>query len=231
MPILCKIKAFCGAIPQFCKGEKMTLGEIKLEALRLMFINMDKDITVDGLQDLYNDSVYSMYLSNMTGAINRAIDRIVAAKVLPMAYKKITNADGEPLGDRMLFNLPAKIDDFFDIVSVDLARSDTYEENASFVQMTNNQILVKVDDSTQILVVYNPKMSHIDNLQDTASLSMPDEIANLIPYYIKSDLYQEDNASLANDARNKFEAGLAAFVKIKKENNYKICKKFSMRFC
>ncbi len=208
----------------------MLLGDVKLEALRVMFINMDKTITSDNLPDLYKDSVYAMYLSNMTGAINRALDRIISAKVLPMEYKVLVKSDGEILGDRTIFDLNAKIDDFYDLVSIDMVHADKYAENVAFVQITNNKVILKVDDRAKILVVYNPKISHVDALQDSATLDLPDEIANLIPYYIKSDLYQEDNASLANDARNKFEAGLASFAKVKKESNYRICKKFSLRF-
>lgn len=230
MPFICKNKSCGGAVPPFCKGEKMLLGNVKLEALRLMFINTDKTMSVENLPDLYNDSVYAMYLTNMTGSINRAIDRIVSAKVLPMKYKVLTKADGQDLGDRTIFNLDKKIDDFYDLVSIDMLSNNKYAENIPFVQMTNTEIILKVEDGTQILIIYNPKIAHIDGLQDSATLDLTDEISSLIPYYIKSDLYQEDNASLANDARNKFESGLASFAKAKKESNYKICKKFGLRF-
>ena len=54
----------------------MTLGEIKIEALKLMFTNSQHDIAVSDLSNLYQDGNYGSYLVNMPGAINRAFDRI-----------------------------------------------------------------------------------------------------------------------------------------------------------
>ena len=43
---------------------------------------------------------------------------------------------------------------------------------------------------------------------DTDDMWLPDYIARLIPYFIKSDLYQEEEPDLAAAARNLFEASL-----------------------
>lgn len=54
----------------------MTIGEIKKEALKLMFTNQDNEIDSLDLEGLYNDSNYGDYLNNMNGCINRAIIRL-----------------------------------------------------------------------------------------------------------------------------------------------------------
>ena len=49
----------------------MKLGEIKIEALKLMFINEGDDIDIGSLELLAQDEIYKNYLVNMPGAINR----------------------------------------------------------------------------------------------------------------------------------------------------------------
>lgn len=111
----------------------MTIGEIKKEALKLMFTNQDNEI--DGLEmdSLYADSNYGDFLNNMYGSINRAIVRLKSKGV---EYK------GEWL---------------------------------------------KYDTS------------------DDADLLLDEELCMLIPYFLKGDLYEEDNAQQAAIARNLFE--------------------------
>ena len=58
-------------------------------------------------------------------------------------------------------------------------------------------------------VIYYPKLKTMDDtVQDTDEMWLPDNIARLIPYFIKGDLYQEEEPNLAADARNIFEACL-----------------------
>ncbi len=54
----------------------MTIGEIKKEALKLMFTNQDNEIDSLDMTDLYADSNYGDFLNNMYGSINRAIVRL-----------------------------------------------------------------------------------------------------------------------------------------------------------
>ena len=49
----------------------MKYGEIKIEALKLMFVNMGDDIDIDGLETYAQDDNYKSYLVNMPGSINR----------------------------------------------------------------------------------------------------------------------------------------------------------------
>ena len=54
----------------------MTIGEIKKEALKMMFTNQDNEIDSLEMKDLYEDSNYGDHLNNMYGSINRAIIRL-----------------------------------------------------------------------------------------------------------------------------------------------------------
>lgn len=111
----------------------MTIGEIKKEALKLMFTNQDNEIDSLDMEDLYADSNYGDFLNNMYGSINRAIVRLKSKGV---EYK------GEWLKP---------------------------------------------------------------NISDDTELTLDPELCMLIPYFIKGDLYEEDNAQLAVVSRNMFE--------------------------
>ena len=111
----------------------MTIGEIKKEALKLMFTNQDNEIDTLDMEDLYADSNYGDFLNNMYGSINRAIVRLKSKGVI---YA----------GERL--------------------RNDT---------------------------------------SDDTELALDEELCMLIPYFLKGELYGEDNAQEAAIARNLFE--------------------------
>ena len=111
----------------------MTIGEIKKEALKLMFTNQDNEIDTLDMEDLYADSNYGDFLNNMYGSINRAIVRLKSKGVI---YT----------GERL--------------------RNDT---------------------------------------SDDTELALDEELCMLIPYFLKGELYEEDNAQEAAIARNLFE--------------------------
>ena len=61
----------------------MKIGEIKVEALKLMFANYAFDMGIDDLQNMTSDENYGSYIVNMNGSISRAIDRIQNACAVP----------------------------------------------------------------------------------------------------------------------------------------------------
>lgn len=111
----------------------MTIGEIKKEALKLMFTNQDNEIDSLDMEDLYADSNYGDFLNNMYGSINRAIVRL----------------------------------------------------KSKGVQYTGERLRTDTSDDTE--------------------LDLDEELCMLIPYFLKGDLYEEDNAQQAAIARNLFE--------------------------
>lgn len=181
----------------------MLVGEVKLEALRLMFINMEKSLEVEDLINLYDDKNYAIYLQNMTGAINRAIDRINACKVLPTKSVSIgATKDGE-LNCIDLSN----ISDLYEVIAL-YSGEDKQPKLCEFTYLDSHTI-VTTEECKNFKLSYYKKCAHISSgINDNAVIDLPDEVASIVPYYIKSDLYQDDNAVLANDARNKFEQAL-----------------------
>jgi len=61
----------------------MKLGDIKIEALKLMFTNYDTDMAVEDIPDLLANSEYKDYLFAMPGSINRCLGRFSTNRLNP----------------------------------------------------------------------------------------------------------------------------------------------------
>ena len=124
----------------------MKLGEIKLEALKLMFVNDGEILNMENLDEyLYGNEVYRGYLVNMVGSINRCINRFKMKNIKPLDDKEY----------------------------------------------------VKFTDDT-------PNDTEIDFI--------PEELQEIIPYFIKGELYQEDEPNMASASMNYFESLLDDYL-------------------
>ena len=85
----------------------MKLGEIKIEALRLMFATQGEDFDPDRLPDLRGDELYGSYLIAMPGSINRCFSDLETRGVLPVRSFSLC-AVGKA-GELQRFDLPALI--------------------------------------------------------------------------------------------------------------------------
>ena len=60
-------------------------------------------------------------------------------------------------------------------------------------------------------MIYAPRRKRVTTgTADDEEIALPDKIACLIPYFIKGDLFREDEPAEAADARNLFEASIEA---------------------
>ena len=71
----------------------MKLGDIKIEALKLMFVNMGDDIDIESLETYAQDEIYKSYLVNMPGAINRCFASIEEKRVLPSKSRTLQRSE------------------------------------------------------------------------------------------------------------------------------------------
>lgn len=185
----------------------MKVGEIKIEAIKLMFANYAFDMSITDLQTAISDENYGSYIVNMNGAISRALDRIENACVVPTKTRLISSAELVIGKNYSRFDL-SKIEDLFiiDRISAEY-ESGEYDSNIAYELEGNELLLENVD--AEIRIIYYPKIKTMDDtVKDTDDMWIPDNISRLIPYFIKGDLYQEEEPNLAADARNIFEASL-----------------------
>lgn len=185
----------------------MKVGEIKIEAIKLMFTNYAFDISIADLQTSISDENYGSYIVNMNGAISRALDRIENACVVPTKTRLISDDELVVGKNYSRFDL-SKIEDLFiiDRITAEYENGD-YDSNIAY-ELEGDELLLE-NANAELRIIYYPKIKTMDDtVKDTDDMWIPDNISRLIPYFIKGDLYQEEEPNLAADARNIFEASL-----------------------
>ncbi len=190
----------------------MNLGEIKIETLKLMFLNMNQDIIIEKLKTYSMDETYKSYLINMPGAINRCFSNIEEKRVLPSKTKQLNIANGTASGSFLRFDLGLLIGDFYDIERIVRETDDgDYNGNFEYQREGNTIVLEKCEagDGITYTVIYKPRLTRVtSSTSDTDELGIPDNIASNIPYFLKGELYRDDEPNEASEARNWYEAAM-----------------------
>lgn len=187
----------------------MTLGEIKIESLKLMFVNANDDIYPEKLAEMENDETYRGYLHNMPGAINRCFSNLEAKRILP---SKRTQMPQTGTVDVSL------ISDFFDIERV-VRRMDNGDYDSDFPYVfEGNYLVYENDPDSEYFLIYKPKLPRIKSyVSNDMELPIPDSIATYIPYFIKGDLYRDDEPGEAAEARNWYEQAMEEVMRMQND--------------
>lgn len=187
----------------------MKLGEIKLEALKIMNINDDNVLLLDRMESLLNEKKYAKYLNNMFNAINKAIDIINHKKILPQGRIEMSNIQMKQGAINNRFDV-SNIKGFLSISRIVYEDHNEYEERIPFEREGNFIVVANKYLPENLVMVYDTKIDNIsDKIADTDEVpNLSDELARLIPYYIKFELYQEDEPDLAINAKSTFEQGI-----------------------
>ena len=123
----------------------------------------------------------------------------------------MTASDGVASGAFIRFNLPSLIENFYDIDRVVSETSDgEYCGDCDYQTEGDTLVLERYDDEDiTYTVLYRPTIPRVDSLTDDDwEIPVPENIAALIPYFVKGDLYRDDEPNEASEARNWFEAGI-----------------------
>ena len=206
----------------------MTYGEIKIETLKIMFANENEEITSDTLDFYESDENYRGYLLNMRGALNRCFSVIEEKRVLPTRSKKLSYTDGEMGASFIRFNLSKLFSDYFDIDRVVMETSDgEYDgdceykregdvlvlplENLVKIRVKNGLLFYEERTDVTYYVLYAPKIKRVTfATTNTEELKdIPEGISSYIPFYLKGELFREDEPNEAGEARNWFEQALS----------------------
>lgn len=187
----------------------MTINDIKKNALALMFTNYENDL-VDINVDELSDDEYTRYTVNMNACINRALARIQNAEVLPYKRAEIdTQTPHTTNGIFSRYNIDDISSDIWDIKRIACESRYDYVTNVDYFIEARTIVIATLERGEKYVCIYTPKVKMIamSALSDT-ELNIPDEVAEIIPYFIKAELYEEDEPALATQARNIFEATL-----------------------
>ena len=106
-------------------------------------------------------------------------------------------------------------------------RKEEYEGNAEF-RMEGNVLVLPLFTDEVYTVLYYPSIPRITSeTSDEEELSIPDKIAAHIPYFVKGDLFRDDEPNEANEARNWFEAAMEQIIATKQSYSDKVFDKYS----
>jgi hypothetical protein len=195
--------------------KEMTLGEIKLESLRLMYAN-DEELTIDKLEYLSQDNKYKDYLDRMPGAINRAISRFMTYKVMPTKMQEIEASEGTMYKQYLKLDLNTMLTDFETLERI-VYINDKVIPNIDYEALTDGVILIPLSSTVKAEgvfgVEYTPKITPITRAsKNDEELDLPEALARIIPYFVKGDLFEQDEPELSATARNIFESALTEYV-------------------
>lgn len=197
----------------------MKLGEIKIEALKLMFASYDRDLSLAKMDDLKADSAFRDLLYNMPPAINRAFSIIENRGVLRDIVQTYSPSSAEP-------GMPVSVPECLTASHGELGgmlHMITYRVSVGFswIPFTDvigrsdgNVLLPSIVAGEEYAVHYAPQICRVTSVtSDDVDIPILPDVACLIPYYIKSEVYREEDAEEANNARTWFDAGLTEIVK------------------
>lgn len=201
----------------------MTYGELKLETIKLCHALYDA-ATAENLENMQYDERYARYFRGFAGAVNRAFQRIVHKGVLPLKSFE-TVCETTPSGDAERFDLKTLISDFFALERVVYDGRRGYVGEMSYETEGEGEIILPARETgDSFRFIYRPSLPEVKAwTPDTDEVPLPAYLAAAVPYAVKGDILEEDEPSLAVNAKNVFEAMLDEFVKptAKKQNNIK----------
>ncbi|MBQ8371555.1 MAG: hypothetical protein IJX38_01265 [Clostridia bacterium] len=187
----------------------MKLGEIKLDALRLMHANVGEQLALEHMDVYYNSDEYRDYLWNMPGAITRCLFDLEEKRILPTKEYRANESSLNRSYGRIKIDV-SSIDDIHEIDRISFENSSgDYGSDIEYVFDGDFVIIDEWIDPIAVFTVhYLPSVKPVTmRSEDSEPLAnVPDKIAALIPYFIKAELYREEEPEEAAEARNWYEA-------------------------
>lgn len=116
------------------------------------------------------------------------------------------------------YDLQTLIKDFYEIVSVEYEKDETIGQyNSDFTLEGDNTLIIDSSLKGNFIITYKAYPTKITSTtSDAYKFTIPSEMISLLPLYIASELYKDDDISLATTWRNQFEVSLSE-VKIIEE--------------
>lgn len=203
----------------------MTLGELKIACYKI--INpTDEQMYVDEIASYENNVNYGYYFLNMLPSINSAISRIVQELILPLKKGVIDASLYENYETRYSVQIPLNnvINDIYKIKHIEY--EDTYGNRSKInYRLMGNYLDIQKKSNGNYVVYYYPRINLLEtytdlydntvvngiNYLDLSELGINDNLASIIPLYVKGDLLEHDKPSEAIIAKNTFDQYIQSF--------------------
>lgn len=186
----------------------MKLGDIKIEALKLMFVSYGEFLTTDSLPNYENDENYASYLVKMNGSINRCFADLERKRITPTRVKIFSAEDAKNRACNAEFDISAL--DMLELVRLDYENERGVRVSPfrvyEYIPEEKRLITRKISDGECYHLVYREKLKRLGyDEANELEIELPDTITSVIPFFIKGDLFREDEPNEAAEARNWYE--------------------------
>lgn len=179
----------------------MTWKDIKLIALQKMF-------SADGM-NIPNDDSTKDYLAGMPYTANEGLLMICTSKRPIIKSIDLTEEMGTVIGNLRFYHIGELVKDFFQFYP-EVYYTDINRVRASEYFTESHDVFYVNDAKKGVYTVYY--MAYPEEItpttEDSYVLSVPPDVQAILPLYIASQLYKEDDNGIATSLRNEFEVAL-----------------------
>lgn len=181
-----------------------TWDEIRIAALQKMFL-----ITGSVIEE--NDSTRP-YLAAMPWAYNEAVELLsTASRYIDKEYEKECDA----YSNRIVINLAKDIPDLYQLKPNGIYHiiADYIEQVHNFKMLGENYLLLPNRGGTYRIFYRAYPLKATTTTAGQTDMQLDDDVAAIIPLYIASQLYKDDDISIATVYRNEFEVAREELLK------------------
>lgn len=191
----------------------MTIGEIKKEALRLLQAT-EREVDGEAVSDLEGDAFCADYLRRMTGAIGRCLSDMERRLALLPVCRAVAEGEWEHTAHVSRLSLAAW-GDVSTVLEVSREGEDGYAGDVAFSVAGQELVLPRLAAGTQVRVTYVPIAPRVERYDNSLSLdaAVPASLQPLIPYFLKGELYREEEPAEASEAHSRYEAGMEEYLR------------------
>ena len=175
----------------------MTWQQIKLAALQKMF-------AIDGTDISKPDEATKEYLNAMPQAANEAIEMICTAG----RYLRKSYTTSKDKGEALTVNLEYEVPDYWHMGNMEVYKlvDDTPEPVDGVALYGGKYLVFPAEYEGDFEFFYDAKPATLTlETPDTQKIDLPDDAVVLLPLYIASQLYKDDDIAIATYYRNEFE--------------------------
>lgn len=198
-------------------------------------------VSIDGVIQIEEDISSKRGYSEVRGLITNPEDKNVVLTIYsnyPLAIKNIAlysadfpSVDEVPtFAEKVRYNLKEYVDDFYILSTEDIyyeGGSDVsrYVRTSDYFEEGNSVLVLDRDTPGNFRVYYKAYPHQItEDTPDDYVLSVDPEVATLIPLYVASQIYKDDDNTIATAYRNEFEV---AFERLKDSVSTPSAEKFT----
>jgi hypothetical protein len=196
----------------------VTWKDLKLIVLQKVFAVTDGNVVTD--------DTTREYLTAMPGAANEGLQllatagRFIKKKAVIMQGMDLAEGDEPtaiyPVGEGIRrYDLSALLNDFYslDADGVYLQADGHYGRTGDWTMEAGHVIVIPADKTGTWTIWYNAYPPELgQDTPDGYELPLYPEVAALLPMYIASQVYKDDDVSIAVQYRNEFEVGRDALL-------------------